>query len=344
MQGICIALKREGKSSYEHIVPPDHVLRRIKDKVDFSFVNKITEDCYHPNNGQPALSAELYFKIILVGHMFNIRSNRRLVSEIKFNVLYRWFCDLNVQDTVPHHATLSRTRKRFGVKIFEKFFQEILMQCRAKGLIEEKSGVITDSTLFQSNASLDSLKAKEGVEIQKGKKKSFSNKTHISFTDPDATFAFKSGTARTLKYKAHVAIDSHHRVILVVKITTGAVHDSQPYLEQLEYVKNKSKVDVIETIADKAYGTGEIITALHNSGVKTNIPLFSSRSGSSENSCLQGFTYNSLHNNYTCQNNKHLSPCKRQGETTMYLSKAADCSQCHLKDSKRSGNYTLIYS
>ena len=80
MQGICIALKREGKSSYEHIVPPDHVLRRIKDKVDFSFVNKITEDCYHPNNGRPALSAELYFKIILVGHMFNIRSNRRLVS------------------------------------------------------------------------------------------------------------------------------------------------------------------------------------------------------------------------------------------------------------------------
>ena len=84
-------------------------------------------------------------------------------------------------------------------------------------------------TLFQGLI----LKEKDNntPPIEKGKRQ-LSNKTHISKTDPDATLAFKSGTPRTLKYKAHVTSDSVNRIILAIKITTGAVHDSVPYLEQ----------------------------------------------------------------------------------------------------------------
>jgi len=316
-----------------HLIPTNHILYKIKKLIDFSFINKITEDFYHPNNGRPGLSPELYFKILLIGYLFNIKSNRRLIDEMKYNLLYRWFCDLDISSRIPHHSTLSRTRNRLGIGIFEQIFDVILKLCRIKGLIKEQTGVMTDSTLFQANASLDSLKTKEGIEIPKENKKSFSNKTHISQSDPDATFAFKAGTVRSLKYKAHVTTDAKNRIVLSINITTGAVHDSQPYIQHLEAVSRKSNLIITEAIADKAYGTGEIITTLHDMGVKTNIPLFSSRSGSSENSTIEGFVYDCKTNSYICPNNKTFSPCKSQVETTMYLSKASSCVECPLKES-----------
>lgn len=326
-------LSSKNTGVYAHLISRNHILYRIKKLIDFSFIFDVTEHCYHPNNGRPAVSAELYFKMLLIGYLFNIQSNRRLADEIHYNILYRWFCDLDLGDKIPHHATLSRTRKRLGVDVFERIFHEILNLCREKGLLRAESSVMTDSTLFQANASLDSLKPKDDTYIPNDSKKTFSNKTHISRTDPDASFAFKAGTVRSLKYKAHITTDAQSRIILAIKITTGAVHDSIPYLEQLEYVIQKSKINLIEVIADKAYGTGEIIQSLKNNGIKSNIPLFSSRSGSSENSAIEGFSFEPLGNHYLCPNKKKFSPCKSQGETTIYISKASDCASCPLKNS-----------
>ena len=190
---------------------------------------------------------------------------------------------------------------------------------------------MTDSILLDANASLDSLTLKEkdssGIASKK-MKRTISNKTHISKTDPDTTLAFKSGTPRTLKYKAHVTSDSTNRVILAIKITTGAVHDSVPYLEQLDYVK-QNVLDILnESIADRAYGFGEIISFLRNQKVTTYIPLFSSRSGSSENSIIEGFQYDPEKNQYVCPQQALLKPCNSQTDTTMYISSTKDCKQC----------------
>ncbi|KTD53821.1 transposase [Legionella santicrucis] len=190
---------------------------------------------------------------------------------------------------------------------------------------------MTDSILLDANASLDSLTLKEkdinSILIEKGKR-TISNKTHISKTDPDATLAFKSGTPRTLKYKAHVTTDGSNRIILAIKITTGAIHDSVPYLEQLNYVKQNVLSSLNETIADRAYGSGEIISFLRAQALTTYIPLFSSRSGSSENSIVEGFQYDSIQNQYVCPQNAILKPCKSQGDTTIYISSTKDCKQC----------------
>ena len=213
----------------------------------------------------------------------------------------------------------------------EQFFLEIVEQCKKSSLLNHTS-VMTDSILLDANASLDSLTLKEKDKnippIEKGNRQ-LSNKTHISKTDPDATLAFKSGTPRTLKYKAHVTSDSINRIILAIKITTGAVHDSVPYLEQLGYVKTKVLYSIKETIADRAYGSGEIISYLRDNSVTTYIPLFSSRSGSSENSSLPGFQYDEKNNYYLCPQNSILKPCKSQGDTTLYISSASDCKQCN---------------
>lgn len=180
-----------------------------------------------------------------------------------------------LRDTTPHHSSLSRIKKRLGPQILKQFFLEIIEQCKKANLLNS-TRVMTDSILIDANASLDSLTLKEkdtnDAPIEKGKR-SISNKTYISKTDPDAPLAFKSGTLRTLKYKAHVTSDSCNRIILAIKITTGAIHDSVPYLAQLDSVKQTVLGSLSETIADRAYGSGEIISFLRQQTVTTYIPL-----------------------------------------------------------------------
>jgi IS5 family transposase len=93
-------------------------------------------------------------------------------------------------------------------------------------------------------------------------KRTISNKTHRSKTDTDASLAFKAGTSQSLKYKAHVCCDSLSRLIVAIKITTGAVHDSKPYLEMLKYLKTHVNLSIEEAIADRGYGSGHIIASL----------------------------------------------------------------------------------
>ncbi|GAN28253.1 transposase DDE domain protein [Legionella pneumophila] len=336
MQGSIRYKKAISGSDFEDLIPEEHFLKKVNQLVDFSFANKLTEDLYSPNKGRPSISPELYLRIKLIGHLFNIHSNRELIDHIKYNICYRWFCRLALRDTTPHHSSLSRIKNRLGSKILEQFFLEIIEQCKKANLLNGTS-VMTDSILLDANASLDSLTLKEkenndDTSIEKGKR-SISNKTHISKTDPDATLAFKSGTPRTLKYKAHVTSDSCNRIILAIKITTGAIHDSVPYLEQLDYVKQTVLGSLSETIADRAYGSGEIISFLRQQTLTTYIPLFSSRSGSSENSVVEGFQYDQENNQYVCPQNVLLKPCKSQGDTTMYISSTKDCKQCSFASS-----------
>jgi hypothetical protein len=175
--------------------------------------------------------------------------------------------------------------------VFNIFFFEITEQCKEMGLVKGER-VMTDGTLLQTNASLDSLASKNREEmdseereisipgIKAPQSRKISNKTHVSTTDSDASLAFKNGTPRTLKYKAHITIDANSRVVLDAKITTGATHESQVYIEQLETIEKTLGLNINKMIADRAYGSGSIIQTLINRKINPNIPLFSGRSGS----------------------------------------------------------------
>ena len=109
-----------------------------------------------------------------------------------------------------------------------------------------------------------------------------SNQTHRSRTDPDATLAQKRGTPRQLKYKVHQTIDADSRVILDTEVTTGARHDNQPYLDQLQRIRDRYKITIREAIADRGYGSAAIIRTLQAQGVETYLPLWSGRVGNSK--------------------------------------------------------------
>ncbi|RUR13693.1 hypothetical protein ELY10_10005 [Legionella septentrionalis] len=100
----------------------------------------------------------------------------------------------------------------------------------------------------------------------------------------------------------------------------------------MDYVKEKTCYNIKETIADRAYGSGQIISSLKDKKITTYIPLFSSRSGSSGNSIIPGFEYDELNNHYVCSQNSVLTPCKSQSDTTIYISSSADCKRCSFSE------------
>lgn len=327
MQGKCQDLSDD--ASYQlmdSLIEPTHILRRIDTEIDFSFVDLATESLFSPNRGRASIPPQQYFKMQLIKHWFNIPSIKKLLEAMQHNIAYRWFCGFRLEEKLPDPSSFTNLTKRFGPDAFKKFFNAILQQCIDKGLVTSDS-VMTDSTLFNANAAINSLERKDKENESKFKRK-LSNKTHQSTTDPDATLAFKAGTSRALKYKAHVCINSSSRVITHIKITSGAVHESGILLEQLEQLQAWN-IEVSEVIADKAYGTGDILTQLHDRNIHSNIPLFSSRSGSSKKTDILGFVFDSDNNQYHCPENKTFNPChKKDGNYTIYLSKSSDCASC----------------
>jgi len=91
--------------------------------------------------------------MIIIGYLYGIDSDRQLCEEIQYNLAYRWFCKLNLEDKIPDHSSLTRIRDRFGLEVFNIFFLEITEQCKEMGLVKGER-VMTDGTLFQANAQL----------------------------------------------------------------------------------------------------------------------------------------------------------------------------------------------
>jgi hypothetical protein len=154
---------------------------------------------------------------------------------------------------VPDHSYFSKTRNRFGEKVFEALFTTILNLCQKHGLLESSS-MMTDSTLIKANAPLNSLnpiKAKAAVSGKVAGKRvknklglpqsrTITNSTHISKTDKDSSLAKKEGSPRELKYKVHNSIDTLTRVIIDTHVTSGKTHASQVYIERLNPTSEKS--------------------------------------------------------------------------------------------------------
>ena len=326
----------------ESFIPKDHFLRRVDHTLEMSFLRDVTAVCYASGLGRPSIDPEVFFRMLLVAYLYDITSDRRLCDEVRFNLAYRWFCRLSLEDDVPDHSSFSRIRDRYGEEIFETVFRRIVELCKEKGLVAQECRVMTDATLIAADASLNSLIHNDPIEAEKeaikqrrdrGLRDSSSarrvtNQTHTSRTDPDATLAQKKGTPRQLKYKVHQSIDADSRVILDTEVTTGARHDNQPYLGQLQRIQKKYKITIRAATADRGYGSAAIIRSLQEAGITTYIPLWSGRVGNSK--YLKGkLVYDKKRDRFRCPRGKYLTPnpaiCANQKR---YVSSSVDCRHC----------------
>ena len=221
----------------ENLVPREHLLRKLAKHIDFSFIHEKVEGLYCPDNGRPALDPIVLFKILFIGYLFGIRSERRLIKEIEVNLAYRWFIGFTLEDNIPNACTLSQNRRRRfnDSTIYQEIFDEIVLQAVRHKMVDGKV-LYTDSTHLKANANKNKFLEKqvpvstrdylaeldkdiEEDRRQHGKKMlppDDADPPHktvkVSTTDPDSGYMVRDGKPKGFFYLDHRTVDEKHSI------------------------------------------------------------------------------------------------------------------------------------
>ena len=273
----------------EQLVPKDHLLRLIDRHISFDFIRERTKSLYCADNGRPAFDPVLLFKMLFIGYLFGIRSERQIVREIEVNVAYRWFLGLRLTDKIPDASTLSQNRRRrfAGTDIEQAIFDTIVEQAIGHGLIGGRV-FYSDSTHLKASANknkydihqvtqkpvhyLEELNtAIDDDRAAHGKKPLSDRDDHdepptkevkISPVDPDAGYMVREGKPTGFFYLDHRTVDGVHSIITDTHITAANVHDSGPYLDRLDRMRQRFGFDVGAVGLDAGYFTPHICKGL----------------------------------------------------------------------------------
>src|SRR5215472_3734085 len=136
----------------DEVVPEDHPVRQIAAVLDLSWVYSELAP-YYPKIGRPSVDPVLMIRMLVIGYVFAIRSERALCRDVQVNLAYRWFCGLSIEDKIPDHSVFSRARnERFGDHdIFRHVFERVVAACIGAGLVGGK-GFAVDASSIQADA------------------------------------------------------------------------------------------------------------------------------------------------------------------------------------------------
>ena len=276
----------------EELVPADHLLRKVAGSIDLGFIRDRVAHLYCPDNGRPALDPEVLFKILLIGYLFGVRSERQLMREIAVNVAYRWFLDLRLTDPVPDASTLSQNRRRRFAEstVYQEIFDQIVVQAIGLGLVDG-TVLYSDSTHLKANTNknkydvaavaksradyLDALdRAIEDDRTGHGKRP-LKQKPHappvkqtkISRTDPDSGYMVRDGKPKGFFYLDHRTVDGRCAIITDTYVTPASLHDSIPYLGRLDRQRERFGFNVAAVGLDAGYYTAGIAQGLGERGI-----------------------------------------------------------------------------
>jgi transposase len=278
----------------EDLVPADHLLRKIEKTVDFDDIYEMTKQYYCEDNGRPAVDPVILVKIILIQHLFGLKSLRQTVKEIQVNVAYRWFLGLGIDAAVPHFATVSYAfATRFPSEIARWIFAWVLDAAVGKNLVRAEEAFI-DGTQTKASANKKKSRKELAAETAKGydeqlreeinadreahgkkslkesKKEPKTKEVTVSETDPDCGIFRKGEHKVEFAYETHTACDARG-FVLGYEVTAGNVHDSVAF-DPL-YGQVTARFPEIETIAmDKAYKTPWICKRVFDDGRTPSLP------------------------------------------------------------------------
>jgi len=345
----------------DSLVPETHLLKRIAKTVSFDFVRDKTKD-YYSHTGKPSIDPVVLVKMLLIGYLFDIRSERRLVEEVSLNLAYRWYIGYDIDEAIPEHSIFSKARARFTKELFCQIFEEILKKADGYGLVKGKE-ILIDSTIVKANASLGSIidvdispeeywqqldKSEEknskysgshydGSKIDKtkiGRNRRARNGFNIkkkSTTDPEATMFYRPGAVSVLSFKAHIASDTNG-FITAIKASPSALHDTGAVPDLIE--AHEKIFDTPDFVAaDKKYGSEECLAYLQEKSIKTviNPETKNNRPGYY---AKEEFKYQKDKDIYICPNGKILRRKAKNHKLNRlkYAADTRDCTNCPLKE------------
>ena len=260
-----------GNFLYDQILSQrPHFLKDLAQVVDFRFVEEHCKDFY-VDWGRDPWDPVLMFKMVFLQFLYDL-SDREMEEQAAFNLVYKWFLGLSVEELPPDFSTLSRFRTRLGAEGFEKLFNQVVDQARSRGFITDRLHII-DSTHIGARVDLFRLKKEH-------KSKGGDDDDHYvdrHSPDPDARFGRKSKKKSFYGYKAHKVEDADSEFIVKVKTTPG----NEPDGNQLPALIDGHAG---EATGDKAYDSKSNHAHLAEMGVTSGIIRRQRRPGRPRNS------------------------------------------------------------
>jgi transposase len=280
----------------------DHPLRPIREIANAA-LKDLSEDfaaLYPPRMGRPSIAPERLLRAMLLQAFYGIRSERQLMERMEFDLLFRWFVGLGVDDVVWDHSSFTKNRDRLlAGEIVAKFLRAILAQPRVKRLMSSDHFSV-DGTLIEAWASLKSFRRKDGSDndpegpgrnAERGfHKEKRSNETHQSTTDPEARLYKKGGQPAKLCYLGHALMENRHGLAVdgLVTQATGMA-EREATLAMLDRRPGRRRITLG---ADKAYDVRQFIGDLRARRVTPHVAIDGhlSKTGKSRSSAVDART------------------------------------------------------
>jgi transposase len=260
--------------SPEERVPADHPLRSVRQLADkmLKQLSPQFEEMYS-EIGRPSIAPEKLLRALLLQVLYTVRSERLLMEELNYNLLFRWFVGMNMDEAVWHPTVYSKNRDRLlEADVAKKFFALVVAEATEMGLMSDEHFTV-DGTLLEACASLKSFKKKDSGEEPPvddpgnptvdfhGEKRN--NETHASTTDPDALLARKgSGKEAKLSYGGHVLMENRNGMVADVEVLqANGTAERDAALVMIERIEGNHQVTVG---ADKNYDTKDFVAEARN--------------------------------------------------------------------------------
>src|SRR6187401_726700 len=279
----------------DKVVPPDHLVRQIDGLLDLSWVHKELAPFYS-HTGRPSIDPVLMIRMLIVGHVFALRSERRLCAEVQVNLAYRWFCKLGIEDRIPDHSVFCRARhERFQESdALRRVFEGVVGTCIAAGLVGGEAFSI-DASLIKADvdkkkrvpgdqpitwpkteeasravqeylAVLDAARNDEGNGDGDGGGSSGDGGSRrkppkeVSLTDPQATWVARPGVDPFFAYDANYLIDNKVGIIVDAEGTRANRSDEMAIAATMvARVERRFDLKPERLAGDTAYGTAKLL-------------------------------------------------------------------------------------
>jgi transposase len=257
--------------SPEARVPKDHPLRLIREMVNRALRELSGEfQAMYARDGRPSIPPEKLLRALLLQILYTIRSARQLMEQLDYNLLFRWFVGLSMDDKVWDHSVFSKNQERFlDSDLAGAFFTRIMAQAAAAGLLSSEHFTV-DGTLIEAWASLKSFRPKDAPPPEGGGSRNPEvdfhgekrlNQTHASTTDPEARLFKKSkGKEAKLCFMGHILMENRHGLVVSPRLTAATGTAEREAAEDM--VGNLRGRHRITVGGDKAYDTQEFVQSL----------------------------------------------------------------------------------
>ena len=349
----------QGQFFYEfrldEAVPDDHLVRRIGALLELSWVYAELAP-YYSEIGRPSIDPVLMIRMLIIGYVFAIRSERQICREVQVNLAYRWFCDLGLEDAIPDPSAFSRARnERFRESdIFRRVFERVVGTCIEAGLVGGE-GFAVDASLIEADAnrqrSIPGVEWKKQIDPQAASRAvkeylatlndaAFGAATEIqpkfvSPSDPAAQWTGALKGPAFFAYADNYLIDVKHGVIVDVEasraIRQAEVRAAQTMLDRTE---ERFGLKPQRLAGDTAYGAAPMLNWLvEEKQIAPHIPVFDRSKRENGTLSREDFHYDEASDTYTCPAGKTLTTTGwiNRGDAIFYRGSLLDCAKCHLK-------------